>query len=171
MIIDQILQDLNSDEFYNAFETEVQKLHKPLDLSLKNELSNMESDINKLMNFILETDDPNPFLRKVETLEKERIKINEELERKIAEHHTINHIDLNQIKNIKDSFPTEKYLQKEFFSQLVNAVYVDKDAYTVQIEYRIGNKMASPKGFDRWPVFIEHQKCTQKVALKFIEIG
>ena len=60
---------------------------------------------------------------------------------------------------------------KDVLSTMVDRITLDPVSLDCCIHYQIGvdgrNNVASPRGFERWPVYIEYQRNTAKVAAKF----
>ncbi|PHS23532.1 MAG: hypothetical protein COA83_09840 [Methylophaga sp.] len=160
----QVKKDLQSKRFISKITKKIKSLAKPKiksrAASIKRELASVSDKINNIIDIMAESDNPTPFMRKVESLEQRRNSIVENLKRE--EQANINTGSLSDINEFEvqraliaifkqlDSLDSENL--KDFIRKIVDRIVIDPENQTrMLIHYSInirGFNMASPRGFE-----------------------
>ena len=112
------------------------------------------------MEFASKLDDPDPALRQIEKLERERKLLLDEARRLEQENEApeaMKDINENDVRKLLQSIADgtqrmNREALKDLLSSVVDRMELDPSDWTCQIRYRIGiegrNKVASPRGFE-----------------------
>ena len=184
-IIKKIMNDLKSDEFIKLLMREARKqceiaMGDPA-AELRPEYVALSNQISKLMDVVSRMNDPDPALRKIEELEKRLKVLAHEIDLREKEYTAtavLRNINEKHIKQILDELETRlsednAESMKDTLMDMVDKIVLDPESLDCKVIYKIPvenrNKVASPRGDTRWPVFVVYQRNTAKVIDKFGE--
>ena len=163
-MLDQVTTDLHSPAFIKTLTREALKyreVHREDPAKdLRTEIKEVETRITKMMELGAQLENPAPALREVDTLERRRGLLAEEIARRekeymaasLLDHVTEAHVAQFLAGIAVNMEEMDREALKDFLSTLVERVTLDPGSHECQIHYRIGldmrNKVASPTGFE-----------------------
>ncbi len=163
-VLNQIMTDLHSTTFIKALTREAIKyreIHREDPAKdLRIEVKEIETRIAKMMELGAQMENPAPALREVDTLEKRRSILVEEVTRLEKEYMaaslldciTETHVQKFLVGIAENMDEMDREAMKDFITTLVERITLDPASHECQINYRIGldlrNKVASPRGFE-----------------------
>ena len=147
-ILNQVKTDILHDRFIDQLTTAVRERyrHQHDTSDLESRVQAISSDIDKLLDLSLKTENPAPMLRKIDELEEQRDRINAEMQELIAENLAARdaaRITRSQVEKIirwnqpeiEDTLPS-----------LVERIILNPQTTSCEVVYSV--KMASPRGFE-----------------------
>ena len=167
-VLNQIMTDLYSTAFIKTLTREAIKYREahredPAK-DLRIETKEIETRIAKMMELGAQMENPAPALREVDTLERRRSILVEEVMRLEKEYMaaslldciTETHVQKFLVGIAENMDETDREAMKDFITPLVERITLDPASHECQINYRIGldlrNKVASPRLRAEWPV-------------------
>jgi site-specific DNA recombinase len=167
-VMTSVVADLQCDLFVKEATESCRRAQAPSTraqeyLNAERELRAVTDHIDKLTRLLTQTDKPDPLLRTIETLEREReelvehtaqLQVETEREKQLA---AITEADVKRTletlaRNLEDIAHESQDLLKEFLGSIVERIELHPTDLTCRIQYRIsqtsGNKVASPRGFE-----------------------
>jgi site-specific DNA recombinase len=166
-VLDQIVEDLNSDEVvdklvknYQALATKDRTVAGQNDI--KKNIASIDKKISNLANLLADTTKPAPLLRQIEGLESKREALEKELENEKVEveaSRMFKIVGKNEVKSALKSLAVEIHEGnenlKESLTQFIQEIVLTADAQTASIIYSLdktsGLELASPRGSEAKP--------------------
>ena len=162
-VLGKIYSDMQSPKFTAQLASEIKNYTRKHEndpaKTIRRDINNINTKIDKLMSFALELEDRGPAIREINKLESERKNLNDELIRMEKDHQAsiaLSKIQQPDVSKILKHFVNEiKALDKEPLKDrlhsLIRRVTLSPDTLECSIEYSIGIRgdvMASPRGFE-----------------------
>ena len=163
-VLDQIVKDMLSPSFVKKLTAEAKKFYQSQEQDpakhLQPKINEVTQKIDKMMELASKLDDPDPALRQIEKLERERKLLLDEARRLVQENEAaeaMKDITENDVRKLLQSIADDtqrmnREALKDLLSSVVDRMELDPSDWTCQIRYRIGiegrNKVASPTGVE-----------------------
>ncbi len=156
-ILNQMTDSMSSDRFCSALAAEARRAASPVDdlKALRREAIAINTRIDRAMTMALDAEDPRPYQRKIDVLERERNETNgrvRQIEDEAKERAVLADVTPEYIRKLLTEIADPTALLKS----CVDKITLDPATLECQIAYRldIPNRlsMASPRGRTAWPV-------------------
>ena len=164
-VIEKVIADLSDDEMSMAILNhykEVARKTGNVDVTKRFRLkvTELESNISKLVKLLPQTTAPEALLRSIETLEKERESATLQLEASIENEQSAKVMKALSLKDVKtmlssiiEDVRNEKNqdIIKDLLATFIDSIVLDAATFAASMTYKIshsGNKVASPRGFE-----------------------
>ena len=159
-LLNQVAADLRTDEFVQLLTEQARRTQQPGDgvetAVLNNQVRELDIRIDRLLGLIEQTDMPEPLLRRIEELEKERrigasrmaVLVEEARRAKVLA--AVKESDVRRMIDAiaEDMATLNRDHLKDFLRQIIESLTLDPATRTGEIRYRIGAsgvKLASPR--------------------------
>lgn len=169
-VVNQIMTGLHSTAFIKTLAMETVKYREAHredpTKDLRIEVKEIETRIAKMMELGAQMENPAPALREVDTLERRRNIVAEEITRIEKEYMaaslldciTETHVQKFLVGIAENMDEMDREAMKDFITTLVERITLDATSHECQINYRIGlnlrNKMVSPRGLARYITYL-----------------
>lgn len=169
-IIKQVVEDLHSDEVadkliknYKAQANEI--ANRTTSADIKKQISNIDTQVTKLAELLIETTKPAALLRKIEDLEVSRERFEQDLAyvlQEEANYKVFNEVSRGQVKTalraLAEDIDHDNEGLKDALTQIIKEIVLLPDASSAVISYNLTHKsglqLASPRRSELKPAFI-----------------
>ena len=165
VVIEKVIADLSADEMSTSILDHYKEVaNKKGDVNvskrLRSKVTELKSNISKLVSLLTQTTSPDALLRSIETLEKEQVSATLQLEEylefeksaKVMKALSITDVK-RMLSNIVEDVRNEKNQEiiKDILATFIQSIVLDATTFNASMTYKIshtGDKVASPRGFE-----------------------